>query len=229
MNTNSLFLLLSYCCYIGDLKSAQSFTEIIIKKNINNDFSEPLMYAAIKEHDEICKYLIDKKVLINYFNIASSASIITLAKKDIFVMIFNSSDDEVKETFLGELLDKSIENKNIEVVDFLLKRDSPYENALFKAISSHNIEIVNIVLNHNSKPAFINQLSSNGTALNVAVKLNEYDIVKRLLSVPGIDPNLYAKENITPLVSAITNFNLDIINLILDSGIGNTAFIRFLW
>lgn len=67
-----------------------------------------------------------------------------------------------------------------------------------------------------SKPSYINQLSENGTVLNKAVIIDGYDIVKRLLSIQRIDPNLYVKNSITHLVSAITNFNLNIINLLLD-------------
>lgn len=71
-------------------------------------------------------------------------------------------------------------------------------------------------MKYNSKPSHINQLSENGTVLNKAFIIDGYDIVKRLLSIQRIDPNLYVKNSITHLVSAITNFNLNIINLLLD-------------
>ena len=216
LDINSLFLLLSYFCYIGDLRAVQSFTDFIYKKDCHRDFSEPLMYAACLDHSDICKYLIERKVKIDYFKLVSKKVIITDLNKEIFVMLYNSADEEVKESFLGELLNESIQNQNIEVIEFLLEKNSPYDDALFEAVSSRNIDIVNIILNHSSKPSFINRISSEGTALNKAVVLNEINIVKRLLSLPGIDPNLYAKNNNTPLVSAITNFNLDMINLILD-------------
>ena len=216
LKPDSLFTLLSYSCYIGDLKITQLLTDFIIEKNIDRDFSNPFLCAACSDHDKFCQYFFDRKVVINYTDLAMQKSILTCCKKSIFIILFNSVDPEVKETFLRQFLNESIKNKNVEVVDFLLQEEDSHEDTLFEAISTKNSEIVNIVLKHNSKPSFINQLSEDGTALNKAVILNEYDIVKRLLSVPGIDPNLYSENHITPLVSAISNFNLDIINLILD-------------
>lgn len=41
-------------------------------------------------------------------------------------------------------------------------------------------------------------------------------MVQFLLTVPGIDPDLYNIQNHTPLITAIINFNMDIMNLLLD-------------
>ena len=46
--------------------------------------------------------------------------------------------------------------------------------------------------------------------------MNNLEIVKRLLAIPGIDPNLYYDDDRTPLISSIVNFNLDIMNAIID-------------
>lgn len=46
--------------------------------------------------------------------------------------------------------------------------------------------------------------------------MNNLEIVKRLLSIPGIDPSLYEPNNDTPLITAIINLNIEMINLLLD-------------
>lgn len=195
---NSLITLLSYSCIFGYLKIAQAFTEFILNKNTNSDFSKPFLYAAYSDHEEICQYFLDKKVIINYIDLIKQRSVLACCKKTIFNILFNSVDPEIKETFLRKLLNESIRNQNIEVVDFLLEKEVPHDNSLFEAVSTKNVEVVNIVLKYNSKTSFINQLSKDGTALNKAVILNNCEIVKRLLSIPGIDPNLYACNRVTP-------------------------------
>lgn len=81
---------------------------------------------------------------------------------------------------------------------------------------SHDLEIVKIVIKKDSLPSFINQVSAIGTALNVSVFNKDIDIVKFLLTIPRIDPNLYEQSNYTPLITAIINFNMEIINVLLD-------------
>ena len=72
LSENSLYLLLSCFCYLGDFTAVKTFLEFILKTVKNKiDFSESLLYAAISGHAKICQYLIDNKVLINYSNIVS--------------------------------------------------------------------------------------------------------------------------------------------------------------
>lgn len=104
----------------------------------------------------------------------------------------------------------------------LLKQDVQYENALFEAVMSHDLEIVKIVIKKDSSPSFINQVSAIGTVLNVSVFNKDIDIVKFLLTIPRIDPNLYEQSNYTPLITAIINFNMEIINVLYH-------FSCFLW
>lgn len=110
----------------------------------------------------------------------------------------------------------AIQNANKDLVGFLLKNEKTSNDSLFDAVESNDIDIVNIILNHNDHPSFINQISYRGTALNVAVNKNNIQIVKRLLSIHGINPNLYSVDNCTPLISAITKLNLEITNVLLD-------------
>lgn len=70
------------------------------------------------------------------------------------------------------------------------------------AVQTSELEIVDIILKANSQPLFVNKIGDKGTALSIAAQNNNLEIVKRLLSVPGIDPNLYSTNSKTPLIEA---------------------------
>lgn len=216
LNTDSVMTLLSFSCHIGDFKVAQLLTEYILDKDSKRDFLMLFLHSACSDHDKICQFFFDSKVVINFTDISMQGSVLTCCNKTIFDILINSVDPEVKVTLSRQFLKESIKKQKAEVVDFLLQKEIPHSDTLFEVVSTKNVEIVNLVLKYYSKPSYINQLSENGTALNKAVIIDGYDIVKCLLSIQGIDSNLYAKNRITPLVSAITNFNLNIINLLLD-------------
>lgn len=111
---------------------------------------------------------------------------------------------------------KVISVKNKSFIEYLLKENAFYTDILFDAIKTRDIEIVNMILNQRSDPSFINQISIDGTALNLAVKIGYIEIVKRLLSIPGIDPSLYEENNKTPLITAVESFDIMMMNVILD-------------
>lgn len=97
----------------------------------------------------------------------------------------------------------------------LLQKNIDDKNLLFKALTFHDINLVNIVLDHNSKLSFINQLSKDGRAICIAVKNNDLNIVKRLLSVPGIDLNVRNTDGYTALIQAIYDLNIVAVDIIL--------------
>ena len=120
----------------------------------------------------------------------------------------------MKRTFLSSFFYDAIKNGNKELVDYLLHNDASYDNALFivSEFAHDDIEIVDIIIKNDNTPFFIDR---NGSAINIAVKSGKIKIVKRLLSIPGIDLKICVN-NETPLVSAFSSFNLDIINLFYD-------------
>ena len=85
-------------------------------------------------------------------------------------------------------------------------------NLLHIAVRTHDIEIVDLVLKYNSTPSFINELETyNGTALFSACLSNDIEIVKRLLSIPGIDPSIF-----NPFIDYNCNGRRDIFTIGLD-------------
>ena len=59
-------------------------------------------------------------------------------------------------------------------------------------------------------------ITQEGTALHSAVSRRDIPIVKRLLSVPGIDPGLVNHLYKTPLTIAIYNYDMKMIKILLD-------------
>lgn len=100
-----------------------------------------------------------------------------------------------------------LKKRNKNLVEFLLKEKAIYENALLDAVSINDFEMVELILNYDSSPLFVNKNTKKGTALLFAVKNNNLKIVKRLLSTPGIDPNIYNKNNEFLIIVAISNKN----------------------
>lgn len=87
---------------------------------------------------------------------------------------------------------------------------------MIKAVETSDIDIVKLILKYDSSPSFINDLSDQGTALNIAVEKKNIEIIKLLLSLPGIDPSLYSKTNKTPLITACDKENYESFDLILN-------------
>lgn len=208
--------LLNKACKTENIEAVEILTDMILEKNPNEDFVMQFFEAASKDSLEICQYFVDKKVFINYERLSSFAFNIGSVNCEIFSIMINNSTEEIKDRFIRTFLYPAIVSHNMELVEFLLKNNAPFENALIKAVNTDDSEIVDIILKYNSKPSFINKKSKNGTALTIAVSHNNLDIVKRLLSLPGINVNLYNKEDQTPLILAVSNFNFEILNAILE-------------
>ena len=103
-----------------------------------------------------------------------------------------------------------------DIVEFLLNQKAPYEFALLKAAEVNNFEIVDLILKHDNRPSFVNKKTNDGTALLIAVQKNNIQIIKRLLSVPGINADLYDLNKMTPLMIAFDKKLDEIVNLLLD-------------
>lgn len=98
----------------------------------------------------------------------------------------------------------------------LINEGASFDDALITAVKSNDLQTVDMILKYNSRPSYINKVSKNGTCLIIAVKNKNLGIVKRLLSIPGINPSLYCYNNETALTKSVKIMDLDILNAILD-------------
>ncbi|KAK8838502.1 hypothetical protein M9Y10_033130 [Tritrichomonas musculus] len=207
--------LLNNACYHSNFSATKTITDFIIKENKNFNFSTAFINASSAGSKSICQYFIEKKVFINYEQISSKVANLGLIDEAIFKMIFKHVSSTAKCKIL-ECINQAITRKNKKLIEFLLNEKAPMKNALFNAVSTHDVEIVNLILKYNSDPSFVNQINHEGTALLIAVKYSDIDIVKRLLSVPGINPSSANMHGENVLIAAVMNGNVDILDAILD-------------
>lgn len=208
--------LLSKACLLGNIEVAKIITDLIINDNPKDDFTTPFFNAAISGKIEICNYLIEKKLFINFENLSYQVLKLSSIKEEIFSLMIENADQESKEIFFNIYLEQAIMKNNKGLIKYLIQKGASCVNSLFNAINTHDIELVNLILEYNNKPSFINKRSKDGTALYISVKNNDLELVRRLLLVPGINPSLYEGDNKTPLILAVFNLNLDIVNEILN-------------
>lgn len=201
----------------GNYEAVKVITDLILQKNSKIDFTEPFIRACFSKSFEICHFFVEKKVFLNFIHLCKEASRVTVCDEKTFDLLFNICDSEMKEMFLGCFFYEAIKNKNKSLIDFMLKKEVSYDCALFEAVQTHDIDIVNMILENDSKPSFVNRICKNGTALNIAVCNNDIQIVRRLLSVPGINPSLYESNGFTPLISAVScSSDIEILNELLQ-------------
>ena len=116
---------------------------------------------------------------------------------------------------LSSFLTSSIAKNNSGLAEYILKINQKCNHDdLINAIKNKNINLVNLILKYNKKPSFINKLTENGSALNIAI--DNIEIVNILLSIPGIDVNLYGKNNLTPLLYSVKNHDVEMVDLFLN-------------
>ena len=222
-NIPRLNSLLATACETKNTKAAELITDLIIdnKDSLSGfmddsfDFTQNFINAASSESTEICKYFIEKKTPINYEKLSAQVSELGSLNEELFSIIISNVSPEAKERIVG-CFDQAIEKKNKDLVKYLIKENPPFDHALLLAVCSHDLELVEIILEHDSQPSYINKLCDYGTALSVAVENGDLQIVKKLLSLPGINPSLYSHQNATPLTTAICRCDLEITNAILD-------------
>lgn len=185
--------------------------------NNKNDFTRSFIEAFGSESFDICKYFIDNKICINYSELILHAYKFKLINCKILSLLIDNSSYFHKKQLIGNFIIPSIQKKNKDTIEYLLSNDAPMDDTLFEAVNTHNIEIVNIILKFNSKPFFINKISIHGTALHLAVMNKDIDIIKLLISLPGIDVNKIDSSNRTPLQIAFDNYSYDIVRILLSN------------
>lgn len=213
---DNLNKLLIKVCQSNNFEIAKITTNLIIKLDKKSDFTQAFLTATKLNKIEICKYFIDEKVYISIDRISSNLNTFKLINHEILMYLIDNCEVNEKRILKQCLLYPAIMNHDKILIEHLLKNNIAFDDALFDAVNSNNLEIVNLILNHNCQPFFINKKTRDGTALHAAIKNGNLQIVQRLLSIKGIDLNLYDSQHSTPLIAAALTKNLDIFNAILD-------------
>lgn len=215
-DTFNIFFILNKSCSVGFFEAVKEVTEFILSKNPMSDFTSPFYCAVCAKQKEIYEYLLEKNVVISIKQSDPSLYAITQIDNDVCMKLLDKVEPDLKDDVLREVFQLAVFNGNKELVEFLLDKDRLKCNTLIDAVHSSNIDIVNMILSLKSDPTFINMIDKDGTALNIAVRNNNTEIVKRLLSLPGINTTYYDFDDCTPLMTAITNFNIEMIDIFID-------------
>lgn len=93
--------LLDYAGAFNNIIAAKSIVDLIIKYKPETDFTVPFFYAAKHRYDEICNYMIDQKIYLNFQMIINCSLDFSKASTKIFVSLLNCIDEEMKRTFLS--------------------------------------------------------------------------------------------------------------------------------
>ena len=60
--------LLNFACTFGNVKAAKIIIDLIIKSSPKTNCTTPFLNAAIRGYEEICQYMIDKNVVLLFYN-----------------------------------------------------------------------------------------------------------------------------------------------------------------
>lgn len=224
LKSNFKFTLKNFQSLLKDSCSSDNFEIIQIMSDFISvnypkaDFSAHLINAAKFYNEKLCQYFVDKKFLLDETIILQNYEFFMFGTDKFIVSLINCFDQEMKENLTKYFLRDAIKKGNKSLVDCLLtSKDLLNNKSLFNAVESRNIDIVNKVLQFNDKPSFINQISKDGSALNISVSNNDTEIVQRLLKLAKINVNSYEQENgNTPLLTAIMNKNIDIAKTLIE-------------
>jgi ankyrin repeat protein len=116
----------------------------------------------------------------------------------------------------GRAIPISIEYLQNEITSYLISFNPHSSNCLLAAVKSKSIEVVTKLLEIDHSPEFVNQISSEGTALCAAAAIGHLEILKLLLSIPGINADLYNEFHETPLIIACRFKHFEIVKSLID-------------
>lgn len=213
--------LLSIACLINDLESVKMIVDLRNKYCLNKDYTYVFIDAAKSNFYEICKYFIDKKLYVDYQIVSENACQLINLRKNIFLLILSELDDQTTYFFYQSFLSQAIKDNNIELAEYILEKTNKCNcDDLINAVSTDNLNMVNLVFKYDHNcVSFINQSSSNsGSPLFIAIKNNNIEIVKTLISIPKIDLNYASKcsDGDTILVYSLKNDKFEIAKLLIQ-------------
>lgn len=205
-------------CKNSHFKTVQKIIELIIKYKANekHDLTESFKHAAVSGSTNICHYLDDCSLKINYGQLSKSGNELHSIKLELFIFIIEKLSSDLKNSFFDNYIYNSIRYNNKELVEFILKQRSDYENCLIEATKYCDIDMVNIILKYNCNSSLLNKVSHDGTPLIIACEKNKIFIAKRLLSFDHIDLSLTNSNNQTALQVAMNNINAEIVISIIN-------------
>ncbi|KAK8883824.1 hypothetical protein M9Y10_042923 [Tritrichomonas musculus] len=179
-------------------------------------YSEIINELISKNKYEVTKYIIDQKYPVDFHYLVNEIQMYGNMDIKLFQLIMDSLSPEFQNKMLN-ILDNAIPSENYPLIQHILKSyDFISENALIEATKIQDDKLMEKILEKRSDPSFINANTDRGNALYWAVIQTNKFAIKKLLSIPGINPNIIVKDDpeiVTPFIlSGLTH----LFNIFLD-------------
>ena len=102
--------IINQACSSDNFENVKIITDLIFDKFPDADFTNPFMFAIQVKGIDICKYFIDKELYINLYTLSNESSKLKLIDVEIFRLLIQKADPEMKEILLGSFLYESLES-----------------------------------------------------------------------------------------------------------------------
>ena len=114
--------------------------DLVKELNITINITSSLIDAALNQSTEICQYFVDQNYPIDYSQIFDTEGEIGKINRDIFLILYNNADNEIKNELLSYFLIPAITNNNKDLVEFISSKKEPSGNALIQAVDANNFK-----------------------------------------------------------------------------------------
>lgn len=178
-------------------------------------FSRTLAEAAKCGSTQICEFLLNNGVTLEPENVKDTIADLSMkGMTDIIKLLFTSFTESMKNQLAEKFIITAIDSHKIDIALLFVELSNVNGNVLIHAARNGLYTVVDEMLRKNSTPEFLNTNSPDGTALCQASRSNNIDIVKLLISKPGIDIHAYNSSHDTALIIAAKKRNFEIIKLL---------------
>lgn len=205
-NLKALLELLNESYKSMNEKSSKKILDLFYSSNPNNSLTNEFLQAAKLNLKTILNYFIEKKYKIDFGELSHKLMQIGTLNIDVFLIIINNMSPYFQKLVM-RCINVVIKENNISLAQYIIDNDGLLENSLIEAVKVDNIDIVKMIIKKNSSPSFINQRIANETALTISIDRNNKEIFDVLISLPGIDLNVYVDNFNTPLIKSVMAFN----------------------
>ncbi len=189
----------------------------------------PIVFAIKHSNIDVVRYLISKGFDVNDVNTRgestnalSESLFVDTREKDLFKLLIDSgADPDTDDTYYARpMIMTMVAKNNTGLLKLLIARGANLNklsqdgsSALYLATKKNNINMMKILIDAGADIDIKNH--KGNTALDMAVKEKQMQSIRLLLAY-GADPNISG--NITPLAKALRLENIEIVQLLLESG-----------
>ena len=182
--------------YDGDLVSLKDTISKIKKNNFQDERGwTPLMTAAENNQVSIIEYLVSQKVYLDIKNESGDTALMRAVLRNNFKS--------------AEILIK--EGASLKI------RDNRGYTPFLRACEKGNLEIAKLLIKDKSEFKDRVLLNPKKSALHLAIKKNNLDIIKWLLE-NGVDINIKDEDGRTPLMDSVLNLKISMVKFLLEKG-----------